>query len=115
VDSVTQHPDSIYNPDPCIDVEEIMEELDGGDHCRLIWINLNVHFFVDDDSTNNLITPNGHVVSEANKLAEDLVNEANYYLYLNEIANKPTWCHQIMQSVPVRASGCLYSYSGFSR
>ncbi|MBV6472136.1 MAG: hypothetical protein JPMHGGIA_00389 [Saprospiraceae bacterium] len=90
VDSVTQHPDSIYNPDPCIDVEEIMEELDGGDHCRLIWINLNVHFFVDDDSTNNLITPKGHVVSEANKLAEDLVNEANYYLYLNEIQiNQP--------------------------
>ena len=37
--------DSLQTTNDCIDVQEILDELDNGDNCRLIWINVNVHFF----------------------------------------------------------------------
>lgn len=83
-DTLSPHPDSLYNASPCLNVQEILDELDGGDNCRQIWINMNVHFFVDDGALTSLITPSGHTTSEANTIAEDLINSANYMLYLNE-------------------------------
>jgi len=84
-DTLSPFPDTVYNANPCLDVNEILNELEGGDHCRLIWINLNVHFFVLNGSSDQLITPTGHKAIESNRIAEELINDANYLLYRNEI------------------------------
>lgn len=77
--------DSLQTTNDCIDVQEILDELDNGDNCRLIWINVNVHFFVLNSNLNDLIVPSGKKTKDANKLAEDLINDANYNFYVNPI------------------------------
>lgn len=89
-DTASSYPDYLFNATPCLNVNELLDELDGGDQCRLIWININVHFFVTSGSPSQLITPAGHLTKEANSIAENLINDANYMLYLNEIQlNQP--------------------------
>ncbi|MGB3132585.1 MAG: hypothetical protein WBB26_12970, partial [Saprospiraceae bacterium] len=67
----------------CIDIDEILAELANGDNCRFIYLNLNVHFFVNSDCTGDLIVPAGKKASEANAIAEKLIDDANYKLYQN--------------------------------
>ncbi|MCC7026242.1 MAG: hypothetical protein IT265_04760 [Saprospiraceae bacterium] len=77
--------DTLQTNNGCIDVQEILDELDNGGNCRLIWINVNVHFFVLNSNLNDLIVPSGMKAKDANKLAEDLIIDANYQFELNPI------------------------------
>ncbi|HUN15997.1 MAG TPA: M43 family zinc metalloprotease [Saprospiraceae bacterium] len=67
----------------CIDIDEILAELANGDNCRFIYLNINVHFFVNSDCSGDLIVPAGRKPSEANSIAEALIGDANYKLYQN--------------------------------
>ncbi|MEP7198054.1 MAG: hypothetical protein ABI851_16160 [Saprospiraceae bacterium] len=83
--SENYQPDTALLSPGCIDVDEILDELEDGDNCRLIWINVNVHFFVNDDCQGNLIVPSNSKQSEANSIAEGIINAGNYAHYQNEV------------------------------
>lgn len=69
--------------DHCFDVEYVFE------NCIPVYLNMNVHFFLDGDCTGSPIPWDQSIeVLEAFEIAENIVNEANDLLANNELQNQ---------------------------